>query len=189
MNTRQDQFWQHVRQHRDRIVKDWLGAAIATYPEDTAKFLKRQKDQFANPVGATLSRELDNIFDELLSESSTQQLPQSVDAVVRVRAVQDFSPSQALQVFTVLKDVLRRQLDGPVRENGWQAEYRDLEDRVDQLNMLAFDIYVKCKEQVWELKARQAQDRVSYLLRKYTGSDGAGPQSGPDSEAEDTVRE
>jgi hypothetical protein len=186
VSTRQDQFRQYLHQHRDRIVNKWLDAAIATYPEDTAEFLKRQKDRFANPVGATLTRELNTLFDELLLETSTEQLPRSVDAVVRVRAVQDFSPSQALQVFTVLKDVLRGQLDGPVRENGWQAQYRELEDRVDQLVMLAFDIYVKCKEQVWELKARQAQDRVSYFLRKYAGMDGSRSQSGT---GEDSAQE
>ncbi|MCF8086026.1 MAG: RsbRD N-terminal domain-containing protein [Desulfohalobiaceae bacterium] len=183
MNAPQDQFREYLRRHRDKIVHNWLDAAMASYPEDTVSFLKRQKDRFANPVGATLSRELDNIFEELLSESSTQQLPQSVDAVVRVRAVQDFSPSQALQVFTVLKDVLRRQLDRPVRENGWQAQYREFEDKVDQLCMLAFDIYVKCKEQLWELKARQAQDRVSYLLRKYVGTDGSNNPAGSGSGA------
>jgi hypothetical protein len=188
VNARQDQFREYLRQHSDRIVKNWLDAAVASYPADTANFLKQQKDPFANPVGATLSRELDNIFQELLRETSTEQLAHSVDAVVRVRAVQDFSPSQALQVFTVLKNILRRQLDGPVRENGWQARYRELEDKVDQLCMLAFDIYVKCKEQVWELKARQAQDRVSYLLRKYVGTDGTHSRSGPGS-GENTTRE
>lgn len=181
MSSHQDGFREYLSQHRDKIVNKWLDAAIATYPADTAHFLRRQKDRFANPVGATLSRELKNIFQELLRESSTEQLSQSVDAVVRVRAVQDFSPSQALQVFTVLKDVLRKKLDRPVRENGWQAEYRELEDRVDQLNLLAFDIYVKCKEQLWELKARQAQGRVSYLLRKYTGTEESCSQADPGS--------
>jgi len=181
VSNHQNDFREYLSQHRDKIVNKWLDAAIATYPEDTAHFLRRQKDRFANPVGATLSRELKNIFQELLRESSTEQLSQSVDAVVRVRAVQNFSPSQALQVFTVLKDVLRKKLDRPVQENGWQAEYRELEDRVDQLNMLAFDIYVKCKEQLWELKARQAQDRVSYLLRKYTGTEESCSQADPGS--------
>ena len=181
MSNHQDEFREYLSQHKDKIVNKWLDAAIATYPDDTANFLRRQKDRFANPVGATLSRELKNIFEELLREYSTEQLSQSVDAVVRVRAVQDFSPSQALQVFTVLKDVLRKKLDKPVRENGWQAEYRELEDRVDQLSMLALDSYVKCKEQLWELKARQAQDRVSYLLRKYTGTEEAWSQADPGS--------
>jgi len=180
----QDQFREHLHRQRDKIVRKWLDAAIATYPEDTANFLKRQKDPFANPVGATLSRELYNIFDELLRETSTDQLPRSVDAVVRVRAVQDFSPTQALQVFTVLKTILRRHLDDTVRDNGWETPYRELEDKVDQLNMLAFDIYVKCKEQLWELKARQAQGRVSYLLRKYAGMDETRSQA--DSGEDDT---
>ncbi|MCF8030234.1 MAG: RsbRD N-terminal domain-containing protein [Desulfohalobiaceae bacterium] len=171
MNTSQGQLREYMLQHRDKIVNEWLDAALQTYPEDGAKFFKEQKDQFANPVGATFSRELNNIFGELLRETSSQQLPDSVDAIVRIRAVQEFSPSQALQVFTVLKDVLRAQLDKPVQEHGWQAEYRALEDKVDQLSMLAVDIYVKCKEKMWELRVRQAQERVSYLLRKYAGVD------------------
>ena len=171
MTRPEPSFQEHLEKQRDRIVGKWLDAAIRTYPEDTAKFLKHQGDEFANPVGATLSRELENIFLELQKEQSSENLAQYVDAIVRVRAVQDFSPSRALRIFTVLKDVLRAELDYTVRQQGWQSEYRALEDKVDQLCMLAFDIYVRCREKVWEIRAREMQNRAGYLLRKFAGAE------------------
>lgn len=169
MSSNQAEFYEHLLRHRDKIVNKWLDAAIATYPSDSAHFLKHQKDEFANPVGASLERDLNSIFDELLKESSSPRLAEYVDAIMRARAVQDFSPSGAVRVLSLLKDVLRTELDGVVRARGWQAEYRTLEDKVDQLCMLGFDIYVRCRERLWEIRAREIQNRSSYLLRKFAG--------------------
>jgi transcriptional regulator with AAA-type ATPase domain len=54
-----------------------------------------------------------------------------------------------------------------VNERGWQRELREMENRVDELCLLAFDVYVKCREKIWELKANEARQRVSYILRKW----------------------
>jgi hypothetical protein len=160
-------FEELMRSQRSDLLQAWFKSALNTYPTDTAHFLKNQKDPFANPVGATLSRELELIFEELLKEQSSDQLVESVDAIIRIRAVQDFSPSQAVSLFLSFKEVLRSRLEPVVNERGWQRELREMENRVDELCLLAFDVYVKCREKIWELKANEARQRVSYILRKW----------------------
>ena len=56
-----------LAQRKTAIIKKWFALAIETYPSDTANFLKSQKDPFANPVGRTIYRGLEALFDpELL---------------------------------------------------------------------------------------------------------------------------
>lgn len=160
-------FEQLMRSQQADLIRAWFQSALNTYPSDTAQFLKKQKDPFANPVGATLSRELEKIFEELLAEQSSDQLVESVEAIVRIRAVQDFSPSQAISLFLSFKQVLQSRLEPTVSQRGWHRELREMENKVDQLCLLAFDVYVKCREKIWELKANEAQQRVSYILRKW----------------------
>jgi len=50
------------------IVKKWFDLVVDTYPADTSRFLKRQKDPFANPVGSTTLEGLNAIFTDLVGE-------------------------------------------------------------------------------------------------------------------------
>jgi len=157
---------QVLTQRKKKIVNSWIQDALHTYPAKSAEFFSRQKDQFANPIGATLSRELDAIFEELLLAHSSDKLSESVDAIVRFRAVQDFSPSQAVAFFWSLKRIIRREAGASVVELGLINQLLEFEDRIDQLGMLAFELYVKCREKIWELKAKEAQSRTSNLLKR-----------------------
>jgi hypothetical protein len=157
---------QVLNKHKQKIVRSWIQDALNTYPAKSAEFFSRQKDQFANPIGATLSRELEAIFEELLLDHSSDKLSDSVDAIVRFRAVQDFSPSQAVAFFWGLKRIVRKEAGASVVELGLINQLLAFEDRIDQLGMLAFEIYVKCREKIWELKAKEAQNRTSNLLKR-----------------------
>ena len=55
-----------LAQQKAAIIKKWFTLVIETYPSETGKFLKSQKDPMANPVGRTVSRGLEALFDELL---------------------------------------------------------------------------------------------------------------------------
>lgn len=155
-----------LQKNRDFFVKKWFKRTLATYPEDTAAFYANKENQFSNPVGYTISLEIEKIFDELLKAKSTEDLPNHVDALVRIRAVQDYSPSGAVSFLLLLKDILREEI---LKDNPDQALYRsvlDFEIKIDQLCLLAFDIYMGCREEVWELKAREFKNSTSRLLQR-----------------------
>jgi len=155
---------EQLQKSKSKLVKNWFEDIVNTYPDKTAQFMKQQEDQFANPVGTTLHTELGNIFDELLQTESSENLVNYVDAIIRVRAVQDFSPSSAAGIFFSLKKIVRKEFKGKQEE--YLQQLMNFEDKIDQLSQVAFDVYVNCREKIWELKAKEAQNRTKNLLRK-----------------------
>ena len=78
------------------ILEKWFDVIIESYPPDTSNFLKNQSNRFANPIGSTISKGIEDIFDELLRGLNKEKTSQFLDNMVRIRAVQDFTPSQAV---------------------------------------------------------------------------------------------
>lgn len=148
------------------ILNRWLQLVLETYPADTQRFLKKQKDPFANPVRHTLSVGLEKIYQELLKGMDRARVSPPLEDIIRLRAVQDFSPSQAIAFIFRLKSVIREALEEENRDNLLSHELSILESRIDELAMIAFDLYVKCREKIYALSAKEARNQVSRLLRK-----------------------
>jgi hypothetical protein len=155
---------------RPRIVEKWFDRILDTYPEDTSKFLRKEKDPFANPVRSTILQGIEGVYDEILKDrESPETLNDFLDKVIRIRAVQDFSPSQALAFVFSLKAVIREVLDKEIRENHLHDQLLLLESRVDGLALRAFDVYVGCREEVYELRVNEVKrmrERAFRLLEQ-----------------------
>ncbi len=168
-------------QRRSAILKRWFDAILDTYPPDTQRFLKKQKDRFANPVGTTLFKEMEELYQETLQGFDRERLSAILDRIIRIRTVQDFSPSGAVGFLFALKGIIRSEIHP---ESGDAArEWIDLEERIDGLALLAFDIYMQCKEKVFEIRVKETQNQVSRLLRKtgmFCELSGPGPEQTPD---------
>ncbi len=159
-------FFDRLKSEREKIVNKWVSWALSTYPPKAQHFFKSQSDPFLNPVGNILKNELREIFDELLKDKASEKVAVSVDAIVRVRAVQDFSPSSAVMIFSSLKDVVRDVLKLDSGAYKW-ADVEEFYRRIDELCFLAFDVYVKCREKLWELKTKEFQAGIKNILRHY----------------------
>ena len=170
------------------ILKRWFDSILETYPSDTRKFFKKKKDQFANPVGYTLSKETENLFDELLNEADliSERVDPVLDRIIRIRAIQDLCPSEAISFIYPLKKSVREVL----REEGYDIEssdeFFDLESKIDKLVLMSFDIYMKCREKMYEISANHSRNQVSSLLRK-TGLICDIPEWAPESMDDKTV--
>ena len=90
-----------------------------------------------------------------------------LDSIVRIRAVQDFSPSEAVSFIFQLKSAVRQELGS---ELVTQADIaRDLavfESAIDDLALFSFDIYMKCREKIYDLKANEARNMTFRLLQQ-----------------------
>ena len=148
------------------IQERWFNLIVETYPPETVQFLKSQKDRFANPVGSTIFQGIEDIFDHILQGSEPEKIGIFLDNVIRIRAVQDFTSSQAIGFIFQLKKVIREELKNEIRENGLSDELLALESEIDNLALLSFDIFMKCREQVYDLKANDLRNMTYTLLRK-----------------------
>jgi hypothetical protein len=160
-------FFKTLEENRDKLIDKWVKFALSTYPSKSEAFFTKQSDPFLNPVGNVLRNGLRDIFDELLKDKASEDLPLHVDAIVRVRAVQDFSPSGAVRIFWKLKDIVEEviDIDSVPEEARW--EVKEFLRRVDDLCFLAFDIFMKCREKLWELKTKEFQAGIRNILRHY----------------------
>jgi hypothetical protein len=156
-----------LKQKASHIRKRWLDLIIDTYPADSQRFFREQKDRFANPVGTTLSRAVETLYHELLHGMDSEKLNSSLDEIVRIRAIQDFSPAGAMTFIFLLKKVLREELYQEIKESRvtWE-ELLELEGRVDEMALRGFDLYMNCREKVYEIRAKEAKNQVSRLLQK-----------------------
>lgn len=154
-------------QRATQILKRWTALIFDSYPSDAQRFLSKQKNSFANPVGSTLSREAEAFFREFLGEADPEKLAGALDGMIRVRAVQDFCPSAAVGFIFSLKKIIREETEQEIRANRipWK-ELIALESRLDEAALTGFDIYMGCKEKIYEIRAREAQSHVSGLLRR-----------------------
>jgi hypothetical protein len=148
------------------VLDRWLKSILKSYPADTQRFLKKQKDPFANPVRHTISKETENIYKELLKGVDRDRVSPFLDRIIRIRAVQDFSPSQAVAFIFLLKKVIREALDKEIGEHQLSDDLLVLESKIDDLALIAFDVYMRCREKIYALSANEARNQVYRLLQK-----------------------
>ncbi|MDM8526551.1 RsbRD N-terminal domain-containing protein [Desulfococcaceae bacterium HSG8] len=139
------------------IIKKWFDTVVDTYPPDTSRFIKSQKDPFANPVGNTTFHGLKALFDELVNGMDYETINSFLDPIIRIRAVQDFSPSKAIGFIFLLKKIIRESLK---EASSGDEEYHMFDERIDKLGLIAFDIYVGCREKIYEIKSNEFKNRT-----------------------------
>ncbi|MDL1958324.1 MAG: RsbRD N-terminal domain-containing protein [Deltaproteobacteria bacterium] len=136
---------------RDHVVDKWIQSVQETYPAETVKFFRHQRNRFANPLGAAISETMGPLFDELLNENNPQNISSLLDRIIRIRAVQEFEPSSAVAVVFLLKKVIRDELKKDIEKDGLikVEDLLEFESRIDYCALLAFDVYMKCRETIW----------------------------------------
>jgi hypothetical protein len=142
------------------IVKNWFDLTAQTYATDTAEFLKSKTDPFANPVGVSMRSGLDGLLDQLIHDMDPQRINSYLDPIIRIRAVQNFTPSQAVAFILSLKEALRTSLKKELRDIRNVTEFSELESKIDRLSLMAFDIYMQCREKIYQLSANEMKNRT-----------------------------
>jgi len=155
-----------LAEKKPQLLKKWLDLILNTYPLDAHRLFKHQKDQFLNPVGSTISREIAVLFDELMRGINPERTSGALDGIIRIRAIQEFSPAKAISFIYILKKIIREETLKELREYGLAEQLLAFESRLDEMALLAFDLYMRCREKMYEIRANEAKNQVSALLRK-----------------------
>jgi hypothetical protein len=148
---------------KEAVVSAWFARVADSYPPETARFLRSQADMFANPVGQTTLRSLRALIDLLESEPDPHALREALDPVLRIRAIQAFTPTQAVRFVFDLKAIITEALPAAAQSD---AEMRVIEQRIDEMALAAFDIFVQCREKIYDLKANETKSRTYKAFAK-----------------------
>lgn len=153
-------------QNKADIAELWLRRALLAYPSQSVEFLAAERDAFRNPAGSTIRRALDTLLDELLLGMDKSRVSEALDSLMQIRAIQGLEPSRALEFLFQLKDILRGRVSAAERES--------LDARIDELALLAFDLYVKYRERTYQARANEARRRVFVIERRLASSKAPG---------------
>jgi len=142
------------RQQRDEMVGGWYDLVVGGYASETERFLREQKNPFANPVGTALREELGPIVDGILSDRDPLDLAPSLDRIVRIRALQDMPPSVAVGIILGLLQVFDPAVKlVPLR-------------RVDAVLLVAFDVFDRCRQQVYDIRVKEIRNRSLKVMER-----------------------
>jgi hypothetical protein len=155
-----------LEEKKSSILERWFESILETYPTDTRRFLSKKKNRFANPVAHEISKGIEGIYDQILSGANADEISPFLDKVIRIRAVQDLSPSEALAFIFDLKKLLREELAENIHEGKIAEGLWGFERRIDELGLLSLDIYMKCREKLYELRVSEVKNRVGRLLER-----------------------
>ena len=153
-------------QAQPAIVARWFQRVLDSYPADTARYLEHEPDRFQNPVGQTIRPALESLYVALVKGEAADAIRVPLDDIIRIRAVQDFRAAAAVGFLFQLKPLIREQLQGTVQANGGMPEVDALEERIDTAILLAFDIYMECREQVYSIRTNSIKRRTELLMER-----------------------
>ena len=151
---------------RHAIEKRWFDIIVDTYPADGQLFLKNQKDRFDNPVAYEFRQGIKGIYEALINGMDDDLVLSHLDRIISIRAIQDVPPSKAVAFIFLLKTVIRGELKEELTQKGLSEELLELESRIDGLALICFDVYMTRRKKLYEIRVREAKNRVSGLMRK-----------------------
>jgi hypothetical protein len=155
-----------LTERKAELSEKWAGLVLQTYPRETQKIWGRQKDRFDNPVGVTIIEATRELFPSILEWDDAEKISKSLDKLIRIRAVQDFSPSQAISFVFLLKKLLRDEFFKPMKKEGTLEDLLRFEAKIDNLAMMAFDIYSKSRELIYRMRVDEVKRAQHNLLKK-----------------------
>jgi hypothetical protein len=140
-----------TRNHKE-LLKKWFQATIDTYPQQSARILGKDVNRFDNPVGAVTRETLEDVLQLLASDYTSESLEKALDPIIRIRAVQAFSAAEAVSFIFFLKDIGETVIDS--------AHIRAFDRMVDQVVLAGFNRLMKCREDIFLLKATESKRRI-----------------------------
>jgi hypothetical protein len=146
---------------KKEILSSWIERTLDSYT--SPGFFKRSKDPFANPVGFNITSGLTALLELLLNAAEQQAYLKPLDQVVRIRAVQDFTPSQAVAPFLELKWIVKQVFSGDKETQHLLRTLDTLDCEIDRMALVAFDIFVECREQLYRNRIRELKSGSALL--------------------------
>ncbi len=153
-----------LAEDKEELARKWYDLLLGAYPPETQKIWKAQLDGFQNPVGETMKEATAKLVGLILSWDDAAAIGHELDRIIKIRAVQDFKPSQALAFVFQFKKLLRDTYLDEVKKSGEWDALLGQEAKIDNLALMALDIYCKCRQQVFDLKVAEIKRAQHNLL-------------------------
>ncbi|WP_286818488.1 RsbRD N-terminal domain-containing protein [Desulfobacter sp. UBA2225] len=143
---------QIIKKNLSQLLDSWFRATLNTYPAESARILGKKSDRFDNPIGAITRETLEDVLNLVTENFSREGLEKALDPVIRIRAVQAFDPANAVSFVFALKEIGESIIE--------KADIIKFYRLVDEIALAAFNRYMKCREDIFLLKATESKRRI-----------------------------
>ena len=150
----------------EELARKWADLVLGTYPEQTQVVWRKNRDQFTNPVGDAILQSTSKLIPLLLTWNDAEAVAKALDQIVKIRAVQDFTPGQALSFVFLFKKLLRQEFTAELSAQGALEELLRFETRVDNLAVIAFDLYVAARDQIARMRVEEVKRAHKNIVRR-----------------------
>ena len=149
--------YERISDERERILTLWQAAAL---PQDRGLAPKASaKSAFNIPSDQLLKDKTSSLLDWLVSVDEPASARPDLREICKVKAVLAQGPSEALGFILDLKEIIRLTLgkSSPPASAQHEKDLDELDKRIDQLLLLAFDEYSDCRERIMEIRINEVQ--------------------------------
>jgi len=150
------------RCHREKIVSRWVEYVLSTYI--SSGFFFKERDKFANPVGGNMREGLQKLFLLLSKGADPKEFIAPLEQIISIRSVQEFTPSQAVAPLNGVKHIVREVFEEDKERKQLVGSLYDFEFRVDLAVLAAFDIYMKYRERLYQVRINEIRSGNHILI-------------------------
>jgi len=170
-----------LEERKDTIVERWVDAVLSAYPSESAVLFQAQKDPFSNPLGHSVREGTRGIFQTILDGMDSEDLRIHLDKIVRIRAVQQFTPSEALSFVFSLRSIVREVIPEAETDAHHRQGLAEMDRKIDEVALAAFELYAARREEVSQLRINEVKRQVTWVMGKINRED-----EGPEEMLEDS---
>ena len=143
-------------QENGEIHDRWITRTLATYPEGGVAALTKQKDRFANPIGYNIRHALTSMYKHFCGTVELEKALVALEDLIRVRAVQEFTPAEAVSFLFLLKEAVKEENSNKKTDEALGlSEWLDFEQRIDAIALRVFDMYMANRERVYKVRINE----------------------------------
>jgi hypothetical protein len=140
-----------LQEKKGEILEKWEDCILSSYAPDAFYIFKKQKDQFANPIGYKIRTGLAELYDVLCDTGDHEVITPDLEQLIKVRAVQKVLASDAVSFVFKLKQLVREELS----RKGMAESYKEwlaFDARIDAAALAIFDMFMASKEQLYKVR-------------------------------------
>lgn len=141
---------QSLIKKKQQVLKKWQGTAFSSQRITTGG---KPEGRFSDPVSYVVKANTEAMLEWLLEDQGDLRVP--LEEICRLKAVEETRPAEALGFIFALKQIISEELAGDHEIEIGAEELWKLDKRIDEMGLLAFDIYYDCRAKIYELRINE----------------------------------
>jgi hypothetical protein len=140
-----------LKENKAGVLQKWEDCLLEKFAPDTVQIFKKQKDQFANPMGHKISAGLGELFDVICDTGDHEVETPALGQLIKLRAIQQISASDAVSFVFQLKRIVR-EVCRKAKVTESYEEWLAFDARVDAAALAVFDMFMASREQIYKVR-------------------------------------